>query len=141
MTTQTSKIQEDIYETLLNEGYTEEQIMSILGLQGLHKKYDALGEQIEYENEASQEEFAEGIQGKRVFNAQSPVTQIMTALRKKKAKDNMGELFTEKEGISDEITQATLDYLRAQNRPGGGVPRASAGGAGGFAGNYQGGLV
>jgi hypothetical protein len=109
----------DIWNLLLNEGYSSDEIEQILQLAELEGQTDILKEQQEYANKLREGELVntEGINSGRVYTAASPFSHMASIGHRLKGKRETDRIEEERNRILQEQTAARLKWLRKENTP------------------------
>ena len=107
----------DMWNQLLNMGYSSDEIEQILQLAELEGQTDILKEQQEFANKLRDTETTSGINSGRVYTAASPLSHIADAGKRYKGERETNRIEEERNRILQEQTAARLKWLRKENTP------------------------
>ena len=105
----------DMWNQLLNMGYSSDEIEQILKLAELEGQTDILKEQQEFANKLRDTETTSGINSGRVFTAASPLSHIADAGKRYKGEQQAKSVEEERQRILEATTAARLKFLRGMN--------------------------
>ena len=110
--------QDALYDRLMDMGYTEEEIESILALASLEGESEILGDQMDYANELRKTETAEGLNPTgRVYTAANPLQHLGVGMKRYQGENEARDIEERQMQIMDDQMRARLDYLRRGNKP------------------------
>jgi len=107
----------EMWNLLLSEGYSEEEIEQILQLAELEGQTGILEDQMEAANKLRETETTPGINSGRVYTAANPLQHIGDFGQRYKGEQQAKSVEEERQRILEEQTAARMAFLRTQGTP------------------------
>jgi hypothetical protein len=105
--------EESIYQRLVDQGYTEDQIQQILSLAGLEGDQARLGEQLDLAKALRKPGAPEGRQAGNVYVASNPLEHIGDVGQYYRGNQGVSNVYGEQKRIQDEQMKRRMEYLKA----------------------------
>jgi hypothetical protein len=128
--------QENQYQRLIGEGYTEDQIRMILSLGGLNAETGQLDKQQKYADKLRGTEIPEGRQVGNVYVAANPLEFIGAGMKQYAGKQQNDNLIQQQKQLQDEMMKRRLEYLKGGANPG--LQQSTIPGTPMYGGGYEG---
>lgn len=105
--------EESIYQRLVDQGYTEDQIQQILSLAGLEGDQARLGEQLDLAKALRRPGAPEGRQAGNLYVASNPLEHIGDVGQYYQGNKGISNVYGEQKRVQDEQMKRRLEYLKA----------------------------
>lgn len=125
-----------VFDDLMDQGYTEDEIESILALGGFQEEFGSLEKEREKFEDYASPGIAQGRQVGQIYQAAHPLEHLANMLRTYQGQKKLGEVKSQREDLLKRQQQARSQFLRNRGGATAPSPMGMSGGTGGYTGGW-----